>query len=104
MIHRSAHLAAAEEGFYRNAFNHPSATELLLEPGGQHESGEVALCGIDPLTQIDHSTLKTRAAADAVLIVDGIFAFRPEINHHWDLDHPSIANRTQPNVAGRPGS
>jgi uridine kinase len=34
------------------------------------------------LTQIDHSTLKTRAAADAVLIVDGIFAFRPEINHH----------------------
>jgi hypothetical protein len=40
VIHRSVHLAAAEEGFYRNAFNHPSATELLLEPGGQHEAAK----------------------------------------------------------------
>ena len=26
----------------------------------------------------------TRAAPDAVLIVDGVFAFRPEIDEYWD--------------------
>ena len=84
---RESHLydRLSGEGFYRNAFNYPSVTELLLEPGGPSGSGEVALCGIDPLTQIDHSAVKTRAAADAVLLVDGVFAFRPEINHHWDF-------------------
>jgi uridine kinase len=45
----------------------------------------VALCSIDPLTQLDHSSLVTRAAEDAVLVVDGVFAFRPEINQCWDL-------------------
>jgi uridine kinase len=43
------------------------------------------LCRIDPLTQVDHSAVITRAASDAVLIVDGVFAFRPEINDHWDF-------------------
>ncbi|GIH69227.1 hypothetical protein Mth01_14800 [Sphaerimonospora thailandensis] len=27
----------------------------------------------------------TPAAPDAVLIVDGVFAFRPEIDEHWDF-------------------
>lgn len=27
----------------------------------------------------------TPAPPDAVLIVDGVYAFRPEINHFWDL-------------------
>src|SRR6202008_837096 len=28
---------------------------------------------------------RARAPANAVLIVDGVFAFRPQINEHWDL-------------------
>lgn len=40
--------------------------------------------GIEPLTQIDHSAVRVLAAPDAVLIVEGVFAFRPEINGHWD--------------------
>jgi uridine kinase len=43
------------------------------------------LCSIDPLTQREHRNVVTRAAADAVLVVDGVFAFRPEINDHWDF-------------------
>jgi hypothetical protein len=39
------------------------------------------LCSIDLLTQVDHSAVVTPAASDAVLIVDGVFAFRPEINY-----------------------
>jgi uridine kinase len=43
------------------------------------------LCSIDPLTQRDHSSVIVQAPSDAVLIVDGVFAFRPQINEHWDL-------------------
>jgi uridine kinase len=72
------------EGYYRNAFDYGAVTKLLLEPAGHDGSGECALCSIDPLTQVDHSRVITRAPPDAVLIVDGVFAFRPEINDHWD--------------------
>jgi len=72
------------EGYYRNAFDYPAVTRLLLEPASAAGSGECALCSIDPLTQLDHSGVITPAARDAVLIVDGVFAFRPEINKHWD--------------------
>ena len=43
------------------------------------------LCSIDPLTQIDHSAVKSVMPPDGVLIVDGVFAYRPEINSYWDL-------------------
>jgi uridine kinase len=83
---RDRHLYDREsgEGYYRNAYDYPAVTRLLLEPAGAAGSGGCALCSIDPLTQLDHSGVITRAAYDAVLIVDGVFAFRPEINDHWD--------------------
>ncbi|MFL6075904.1 MAG: hypothetical protein ACJ73S_21140 [Mycobacteriales bacterium] len=83
---RDRHLYDREsgEGYYRNAFDFASVRNLLLEPAGEHGSGDCVLCAIDPLTQIDHSTVVTRAAPDAVLIVDGVFAYRPEINAYWD--------------------
>jgi len=72
------------EGYYRNAFDYAAAVELLLQPAGPDGSADCALCSIDPLTQVNHASVVTRAAPDAVLIVDGVFAFRPEINCHWD--------------------
>jgi uridine kinase len=84
---RNRHLYDREsgEGYYRNAFDYETVTRLLLEPASAAGSGNCALCSIDPLTQIDHSALITWAAPDAVLIVDGVFAFRPEINDHWEV-------------------
>jgi uridine kinase len=84
---RDRHLYDREsgEGYYRNAFDYAMVTRLLLEPASAAGSGDCALCSIDPLTQLDHSAVITRAAPDAVLIVDGVFAFRPEINAHWDV-------------------
>lgn len=71
-------------GYYRNAYDYGAVAELLLEPAGADGSGWCSLCSIDPLTQIDHSGTVTPAAPAAVLIVDGVFAFRPEIDHYWD--------------------
>lgn len=83
---RDRHLYDREsgEGYYRNAFDFPAVTKLLLEPAGPQGSGVCALCGIDPLTQVDHSSKTITAPPDSVLIVDGVFAFRPELNDYWD--------------------
>jgi uridine kinase len=68
------------EGYYRNAFDLDAVVALLLQPL-QHK----ALCAIDPLTQVDHSAETVPVADDAVLIVDGVFAFRPPLDRYWDL-------------------
>ena len=84
---RDRHLYDREsgEGYYRNAFDGEAARRLLLDPSGLRGDGLVALCSIDPLTQIDHSAVKSVMPPNGVLIVDGVFAYRPEIDPYWDL-------------------
>lgn len=76
---------ATGEGYYRNAFDHEAIRRLLLDPAAPGGDGVVALCGIDPLTQVDHSATTVTLASDAVLVVDGVFAFRPELDDAWDV-------------------
>ena len=45
----------------------------------------MALCSIDPITQVDHSGTRVRMSEHGVLVVDGVFALRPELDYHWDL-------------------
>ena len=73
------------EGYYRNAFDSDAARRLLLDPAAPGGSGRVALCSIDPLTQIDHSGVLVDMPTDGVLVVDGVFAFRPQLDMCWDL-------------------
>ena len=73
------------EGYYRNAFDCEAARRLLLNPSDPSADGLVALCSIDPLTQIDHSAVQSAMPTNGVLVVDGVFAYRPEINDYWDL-------------------
>jgi uridine kinase len=73
------------EGYYRNAFDFDAIGRLLLAPSAPDAHGLVALCSIDPLTQIDHSGTTTLMPRDGVLIVDGVFACRPELDIAWDL-------------------
>jgi uridine kinase len=72
-------------GYYRNAWDFDQVEALLLEPAGAHGSGIVALCSIDPRTQINHQRVVVEAPQDSVLIVDGVFAFRKEYNRFWDF-------------------
>lgn len=73
------------EGYFRNAYDFDAIRTLLLEPATSSGSGWVALCSIDPLTQVDHSEDRVVMPEDGVLIVDSVFAFRPELNQYWDL-------------------
>ncbi|MFD3409826.1 uridine kinase [Streptomyces cyaneofuscatus] len=84
---RDRHLYDREsgEGYYRNAYAYETAKRLLLNPARSPEATSCALCSIDPLTQEDHAAQTTPLAPDSVLIVDGVFAFRPEIDAYWDF-------------------
>ncbi|MFG1947103.1 uridine kinase [Nonomuraea sp. NPDC048826] len=72
------------EGYYRNAYDYEAAERLLLGPCRSPAATACALCSIDPLTQVDHAAVTTPLTPDSVLIVDGVFAFRPEIDAFWD--------------------
>lgn len=72
------------EGYYRNAHDFGSARDLLLGPAGPCGSGEVVLCGHDPLTGVDHRDKTISAPVGAILIVDSVFAFRPQYNDYWE--------------------
>jgi uridine kinase len=45
----------------------------------------VALCGVDPIIQVDHSETRVVMPHDGVRVVDGVFALRPELDGHWDV-------------------
>ena len=73
------------EGYFRNAFDYHALARLLFEPFTDQSPHGVALCALDPITQVDHSTTRVTVPETAVLIVDGVFAFRDEINQWWTL-------------------
>ncbi len=73
------------EGYYRNAGDHEAMWRLLLGPAAPEGSGDVALCSIDPLTQVDHSDVVVTMPADGILLVDSVFTMRPEVDEAWDL-------------------
>lgn len=73
------------EGYYRNASDIDALRSLLLDPAAPTGDGVIALCSIDPITQIDHSMTTVAMPANGVLVVDGVFAFRPELDAYWDL-------------------
>jgi uridine kinase len=84
---RDRHLYDREsgDGYYRNAFDYKRVVNLLLRPFAAAAPGGVVLCSIDPITQIDHSDSRVPAPDEAILVVDGVFAFRPEIDRWWDV-------------------
>jgi uridine kinase len=100
---REAHLydRVSGEGYYRNAFDIDAARRLLLGPAATSGTGRVALCSIDPITQVDHSDEVVQLPATGVLLVDGVFALRPELNDCWDL---SIWLRIDPELSVRRGT
>jgi uridine kinase len=72
-------------GYYEDAFDYAAVVASLLEP----------LSGVDFPVTCRHASHDVRtdvpidasivASADAVLLFDGVFLFRPELNAYWDL-------------------
>jgi uridine kinase len=72
------------EGFYLDSFDHAAAVACLLAPLGPGGSRRFRRAAFDSRTDAPVDAPLEEAPADAVLVVDGIFLQRPELDAHWD--------------------
>jgi uridine kinase len=72
------------QGYYEDAFDFASLQEALLEPLGPTGNGLYRQATFDFRTDTPLVTREEHAPLNAVLLVDGVFLLRPELDHLWD--------------------
>jgi uridine kinase len=72
------------QGYYEDAFDFASLQEALLEPLGPTGNGLYRQAAFDFRTDTSLVTREEHAPLNAVLLVDGVFLLRPELDHLWD--------------------
>lgn len=82
---RHARGRTSPEGFYRDSFNLALLRDVLLDPLGPTGTGRYRVAAFDHHTDSEVDAPAGTAPANAVLLVDGIFLQRPELEEVWDL-------------------
>jgi uridine kinase len=77
--------ADSPEGYYRDSFDHDALRAELLDPLGPDGSSEFRTAVFNFRTDFPRPEDSSRAAPDAVLLLDGVFLLRPELRDAWDL-------------------
>ena len=72
------------EGYYYNSFNHEAIAKVLLNPLSSGKL-EYKTAVFDYRTDSEVVLLTQKATDDSMLIMEGIFLFRPELIKYWDL-------------------
>jgi uridine kinase len=76
------------EGFYRDSFDYPTFRRVLIDPfrDGAQTAGTTGfqLAAFDVARDAAVESQWVTAPLDAVLVVDGIFLHRPELEDLWD--------------------
>lgn len=73
------------EGCYEDSFNFDALHHVLLDPLGPDGDRRFRLAVYDRDTDAALSAPVEEAAADTVLLFDGVFLLRPELIDRWDL-------------------
>jgi uridine kinase len=73
------------EGYYYDSFNYESLISCLLTPLGPEGSRRYKTIVFDYREDIRVNVDYNTASDDAILLFDGIFLLRPELNPLWDL-------------------
>jgi uridine kinase len=73
------------EGCYFDTHDHDALNRVLLDPLGPGGDRRFRSTVYDHATDTAFSPPVTTAAADAVLVFDGVFLMRPELIDRWDL-------------------
>ena len=76
--------ADSPEGYYRDSFDYAALRAALLDPLGPHGNRAYRRAVFDYRTDAPVREPLRIAPADAVLLFDGVFLFRPELNDCWD--------------------
>jgi uridine kinase len=73
------------EGYWLDAFDYPALRANLLDPLGPHGTRRHRTATFDVRTNQPRAGPFLLAPPDAVLVLDGVFLLRPELNDAWDL-------------------
>ena len=73
------------EGYYLDSFNYESLIRVLLDPLSSDGNLEYQTAIFDYLTNQEIKSETKKASEDSVLLVEGIFLFRPELVDYWDF-------------------
>jgi uridine kinase len=77
--------AESAEGCYQDSFDFDALHRVLLDPLGPGGDRRFQPAVYDKIADVALSPPVTTAAADAVLLFDGVFLLRPELIDAWDL-------------------
>jgi uridine kinase len=77
--------AASPEGYYYDSFDYPAVKSLLLDPLGPGGSLRYQTALFDGRSEVALSSPVRTAGLHSVLLFDGVFLFRPELEAGWDL-------------------
>ncbi len=73
------------QGYFLDSFDHAGLIEALLEPLGPGGTRRFRRAIFDFRTDAPVEARLGEAAANAVLLFDGVFLLRPELRHYWDF-------------------
>ena len=76
--------ANSPEGYYADSFDYDALRNILLGPLGPRGSLRFRRAIFDYRADTPSLTEEEVAPADAILLFDGVFLLRPEINDQWD--------------------
>jgi len=76
--------ANSPQGYYADSFDYDTLRSNLLQPLGPHGSLRFRRAIFDYRTDRPSMTEEEVAPEDAILLLDGVFLLRPEINDQWD--------------------
>ncbi len=84
-VHELSRRRLSAEAFYSRAYDYPALRSLLLEPLGPNGSRRYRTRWHDGWNEGQIDEPERIASSDAILIVDGVFLLRPELNGFWDV-------------------
>jgi uridine kinase len=77
--------ATSPEGYYYDSFDYPAVKSLLLDPLGPGGSLRYRTALYDGRSEAALPSPVQTAELRAILLFDGVFLFRPELEACWDL-------------------
>ncbi|TCO34248.1 uridine kinase [Kribbella steppae] len=85
VVLRTAYPVDSPEGYYLDTWDNQAIRDRLLIPLGPDGDRRYTAGLMDPSAQNALKTPTAVAAEDAVLLADGAFLQRPELDAYWDL-------------------
>jgi uridine kinase len=83
--HRLARGSLSPEGYFQDSFDYPALIEQFLAPIKEAKTTVAVTTSLFDWTTEESRRERKEVTADAVVLFEGVFLFRPEIERFWDF-------------------